>query len=82
MTLRYACAKCARIITDWRASVLPDGRLELVAHCHGERHVIRQFLDLQGIAFHDGSVLDLQTRDPDEYVKQAREGSGGSGADG
>jgi hypothetical protein len=78
MTLRYACARCSRIITDWRASVLPDGRLELQGHCHGEVHVIRQPLDLSGIAFHDGPVLELETRDPDEFI--ARKGSGGSSA--
>lgn len=80
MTLRYACARCARIITDWRASVLPDGRLELQGHCHGEVHTIRQLLDLSGIAFHDGSVLELETRNPDEFIRRAREGSGGSSA--
>jgi hypothetical protein len=71
--IRYACAVCKRIITDYRASVLPDGRIELVAQCHGERHTFRILPDMSGVLFHDRSVLELETRDPDEYIRRARE---------
>ena len=72
--IRYACAKCRRIITDWRASVLPDGRTELVAQCHGERHTFHLSPDMRGVLFYAGSVLELPTRDPDEYVRTAGSG--------
>jgi len=69
VTLRYACAKCRRIITDWRASVRPDGKLELQAHCHGDVATIIQVLDLQGVLFHNArSVLELESRFPDDWT--------------
>jgi len=74
--MKYACHKCKRTITDWRATVRPDGRLELAAHCHGDVSTRVIPLDMQGVLFYDGPVLDLPTRDPDEFVRLAREGEG------
>lgn len=68
MSIRFACAVCRRIITDWRASVLPDGRLELQARCHGQVFSIIQLLDLQGVLFSDRPILDLESRFPDDWT--------------
>jgi hypothetical protein len=77
--IRRACAVCRRIITDVRAEVLPDNRgVVVIFSCHGAEYRSVQLLDIQGVAFNDGSVLDLETRDPDEFI--ARKGSGGSSA--
>jgi hypothetical protein len=66
--IRYACAKCRRIIDTWRCNVLPDGKLELVAHCHGEQQRKVVSLDMSGVLFHDGSVLELESRNPDDWL--------------
>jgi hypothetical protein len=70
VTVRYACAKCRRIIDTWRCNVLADGKLELVAHCHGEQQRKVVSLDMSGVLFHDGSVLELDSRNPDDWLRQ------------
>lgn len=76
MSLRYACAVCRKIITDWRITQRPDGKIEFQAHCHGDVHSIVISLDLQGVLFSGTSVLELPTRDPDEYIRRAAEEEG------
>jgi hypothetical protein len=78
--MRHACAVCRRIVTDYRASVLPDGRIEVLAQCHGQAERMVIIVDRTGVLFHDGSVLELETRDPDEFVRshQGRQGSAAS----
>lgn len=80
MSLRFACAKCRRIITDVTASVERD-RVNITFRCHGESHTFPVPLEMSGVLFHGkSSVLQLPTRDPDEYLRlAAEEGSSPAG---
>lgn len=73
---RFACAKCRRIITDVTATVEPD-RVNIHFRCHGERHTFPVPLEMSGVLFHEfSSVLDLPSRDPDEYLRLTSEEKG------
>ena len=73
---RFCCAKCCRIITDVTATVEHD-RVNIHFRCHGEQHTFPVPLEMRGVLFHDkSSVLDLPTRDPDEYLRLASEEEG------
>lgn len=73
---RFACAKCRRIITDVTATVEPD-RVNIHFRCHGEQHTFPVPLEMSGVLFHGlNSVLDLPSRDPDEYLRLTSEEEG------
>ena len=72
---RFCCAKCRRIITDVTATVEHD-RVNIHFRCHGEQHTFPVPLEMSGVLFHAGSVLELSTRDPDEYLRLTSEEEG------
>ena len=76
MSQRFACAVCRRIITDVTATVEHD-RVNIHFRCHGEQHTFPVPLEMRGVLFHDkSSVLDLPSRNPDEYLRLASEEEG------
>lgn len=70
--ISYMCAVCNQPITaaDWRAEVLPDGKLQLTALHHGSEWQLHpQWLNLSGWVFYEGNMAP---RLP--FTSEARQG--------
>jgi len=56
--------------SQWTASVSPEGKIILVAKCHGDRAEITLGTDIGGVLFSGVDVMTLKSRDPMDWVDE------------
>lgn len=68
--VRYACAVCRKIIapSQWVITLRPDGKLSMVAHCHGAQQEKLFILEASGVMFTEQHPSLLPTRYPEDYL--------------
>ena len=68
MTLRYACGRCRKIITDVTPKYKDDGKIYVTLRCHGDSAEITLNPDSQGVLFSGRDALTINNRDPDAWA--------------